>query len=178
MSRIRSDFYPSEDSQDGKVHKLKVSIARSGVSLRYRESYFAIKAQAEAEDRPTPERLLRDPLDSTQIGLLARAVPDPTHPGVFNVQVSVDLRDVQLRNEGGEWVGSLEVAFYVEGSKVAQITKQSIEIPEDQLARVLSQGFVLHHSIEWQGKASDLRVAIEDKSSGAAGSLRIPLGKK
>jgi VWFA-related protein len=170
-------FYPSEDSQDGKVHKLKVSVARSGVSLRYRESYFATKAQTEAADRPSSERLLRDPLDATQIGLLARAAPDPAQAGIFNVVVAVDLHDVQLQNQGGKWVGSVEVSFHVESSKAAQVITRSLAIPEDQLATALDQGMVINHSIEWRGKASDLRVAVEDKTSGAAGSLRIPLGK-
>ncbi len=171
-------FYPSEDSQDGKVHKLKVSVARSGVSLRYRESYFATKAQTEAKDLPSRELLLQDPLDATQIGLLARAVPDPAHAGVFNLQVSVDLHDLQFQNQDGKWVGSVEVTFHVEGSKDAQVLTRSIEIPEDQLATALDTGLVVTHSIEWQGKAGDVRVAVEDKTSGAAGSLRIPLGKK
>jgi VWFA-related protein len=170
-------FYPIEDSQDGKVHKLKVSVNRPGVSLRYRPSYFATKAHTEAE-RPTPELLLRDPLDSTQIGLFGRAVPDPERSGVFGVQISVDLHDIQLQNEGGKWIGSLQLAFHVEGAKAAQITSRSIEIPKDQLASALNRGLMITHLIEWAGKPSDLRVAIEDKISGAAGSLRIPLGNR
>ena len=168
-------FYPAENSQDGKDHKLTVSVTRSGVNLRHRGSYFAAKAQNEAAERPTLDRLVRDPLDATQIGLLARAVPDPADAGLFDIQVNVDLHDVQLRYEDAKWVGSVEVTFYVEGSRAAQVTTQSIEIPEDQLVTAVGQGFVIRHSIQWQGKASDLRVAVEDKTSGAAGSLRIPL---
>ena len=132
-------FYPSENSQDGKDHKLTVNVTRSGVNLRHRGSYFAAKAQNEAAERPSPERLLRDPLDATQIGLLARAVPDQTDAGLVNIQVNVDLHDVQLRNESGKWVGSVEVTFYVEGSRAAQVTSRSIEIPEDQLVTAVGQ---------------------------------------
>ncbi len=171
-------FYPSEASQDGKVHKLSVKVARSGVSLRYRENYLAPKPQSEDENRPSLLQLLKDPLDATQIGLLAQATPDQARPGFFNVEVAVDLHDVQLGNQDGKWVGAVNVSFHVENSNSAQAIARTIEIPEDQLATALEKGIVIDHSIEWQGNASDLRVVVEDKATGAAGSLRIPLGKK
>jgi VWFA-related protein len=171
-------FYPSEDSQDGTVHELKVKLARSGVSLRYRENYFATKSQAEAVDRPSSERLLRDPLDATQIGLAAEAPPDPARPGFFNVRVFVDLRDVQLGNQDGKWTGAVEVSFHVENSGAAQRMTRNIEISEDQFATAIEKGMTINHPVEWHGKASDLRVVVQDKASGAAGSLRIPLGKR
>jgi hypothetical protein len=175
-------FYPSETSQDGKVHKLSVKVARAGVSVRYRENYFATKPGSEAENRPSLEQLLNDPLDATQIGLLAQASPDQTRPGVFNVQVSVDLHDVQLGNQDGKWVGAVEVSFHLESSNSFQVLTRTIDVPEDQLSAALERGIVLVHSIELpiesQRKATSLRVVVEDKASGAAGSLRIPLGQK
>ena len=171
-------FYPSENSQDGQVHKLKVSVTKSGVSLRYRQSYFATKGKFEAEDHPTLDRLMRDPLDATQIGLVAEAPPDPARAGFFNVHVSVDLHDIQLANQDGKWVGTLDLAFHVEESTSAQTTSRTIEIPEEKLAAALERGFSFDHTIEWPKKTGNLRVVVEDKASGAAGSLRIPLGKK
>ncbi len=171
-------FYPSEASQDGSVHKLSVKVARTGVSLRYRENYLAPKPQSEAENRPSLEQLLKDPLDATQIGLLAQATPDRARPGFFNVQVAVDLHNVQLGNQDGKWVGAVDLSFHIENSNSAQATTRTIEIPEDQLATALEKGIVVEHSIEWQGNPSDLRVVVEAKATGAAGSLRIPLGGK
>jgi VWFA-related protein len=171
-------FYPSEDSQDGQVHKLKVNVSKTGVSVRYRQSYFATKAKFEAQDHPTLDRLMRDPLDATQIGLVAEAPPDPAQPGFFKVHVSLDLHDIQLANQDGKWVGAVDLAFHVEESNSAQTTSRTIEIPEDKLADALQKGFAFDHMIEWQKKTGNLRVVVEDKASGAAGSLRIPLGKK
>jgi hypothetical protein len=171
-------FYPAEDAQDGRVHRLSVKVARAGVSLRYRENYFATKPGSEAENRPSLEQLLSDPLDATQIGLAAHAAPDGGRPGVFNVEVAVDLHDVRLGNQDGKWVGAIEVSFRLEDSKSFQVMTRPIEIPEDQLSTALEKGIVVAHSIEWQGKPTDVRVVVEDKGTGAAGSLRIPLGKK
>ncbi len=171
-------FYPSEDSQDGKVHKLSVKVARTGVGLRYRENYLAPKPQSEAENRPSLDQMLKDPLVATQIGVLAQATPDQTRPGFFDVRVAVDLHGVQLGNQDGKWVGAVEISFHVEASNTAQSVTRTIEVPEDQLATALERGIVIDHSIEWQGKATDLRVVVEDKATGAAGSLRIPLAGK
>ncbi len=171
-------FYPAEDAQDGKVHKLDVKVDRAGVSLRHRQNYFATKPQSEAENRPSLEQLLKDPLDATQIGVLAQATPDETHPGSFNVHVTIDLHDVQLANQDRKWVGAVDLSFHLENSNSAQTTTQTVAIPEDQLAAALDKGIVVDHAIESQGKPDDLRVVVEDKATGAVGSLRIPLGRK
>lgn len=171
-------FYPSEDSQDGKAHKLGVKVAREGVNLRYRQNYFATKPGTAAENRPSLDQLLKDPLDATQIGLLANATPDPSRSGVFNIHVSVDLHDLRLGNQDGKWTGAVELAFHVENSNAAQTTTRTFEIPEDHLATALEKGIGIDHAIEWHGKPSALRVVVEDKATGAAGSLRIPLGTK
>ena len=57
----------------------------------------------------------------------------------------------------------MEVAFYIENSKSAQVTTHSIEIPEDQLATALVNGIGFDHAMA------------VDKATGAAGSLRIAL---
>jgi len=169
-------FYPSQAAQDGKVHPLKVNVARAGVNLRYRKNYFATKPQSPG-DIPTLQQLLGDPLDATQISLQAQATRDPARAGFFNVRIAVDLHGVQLANQDGKWIGSLEVSLHIENSSSSQVLPYTIEIPADQLATALEQGVVIDHSIEWPSKSGDLRIVVEDKTSGAAGSLRIPLGK-
>jgi VWFA-related protein len=171
-------FYPPDASQDGQVHTLSVKAAKRGVNLRYRENYLAPKPRSDAENRPTLEQLLKYPLDATQIGLRAQATPDQAKSGFFDVHVSVDLRDVHLDLADAKWIGAVKISFVVENSKSAQAATRTIEIPEDQLAAALEEGITFVHSIQSEGKAGDVRVVIEDKATGAAGSLRIPLGKK
>ncbi len=172
-------FYPAETSQDGLTHKLSVKVARAGVTLRYRETYFATKPQTEAEKRPTAEQLLNDPLDATQIGVRAQATPDPAKPGLFNIRVSVDLHDIHLDSQNEKWTGAVELSFFVENSKSAEISTQTIEVPADQLGTALENGVVFEHQIElppqFPGRVSVLRIAVEDRATGAAGSLRLPL---
>jgi VWFA-related protein len=171
-------FYPSGEAQDGLAHTLSVKVARPGVTLRYRSNYVALKPGFDAENRPQLDQLLKDPLDSTQIGLLAEATPDRAKPGVYNVHLALDLHDIQLYPADAKWVGEVEISFYLENAKSAQVTTREIEIPENQLAFALDRGLSLDRQIELQGKSSWVRVAVVDKTTGAAGSLRVPLGEK
>jgi hypothetical protein len=180
-------FYPAEDlrdriSKDRDVHSLKVKVAKRGVSVRYRESYSASFTPAMASDRPTIEQLLRDPLDATQLQLVAETMPDPARPGFLQVRVSIDLRGVQLEDQNNTWVGTVDVAFLMEGSQTARTISTKVEIPDAQLAVDLEKGIVVNDSIEVKGQAGELRrvlhVVARDRASGAAGSVRVQVGRR
>jgi hypothetical protein len=166
-------FYPAQEKQDGSLHDLKVEVARPEVSLRYRANYFVSKP---GNERPTLEALLKDPLDATQLELVAQASADPARPGFWQVRVSVDLHDVQLERRNDIWVGTVDVSFLVEGTREYRTMSKRVEIPDDQLAAFVEKGMVVNDSIE--GDAGVLRVVAQDRANGAAGSVRIPLGRK
>jgi hypothetical protein len=168
-------FYPQQAAADG-VHKLKVEVDRRGVNVRYRENYTASNI-AVALVRPTLEQLLKDSLDSTQIGLSASAAPDPAHPGSYQARIVVDLHEVKLEQQGMSWVGEIAVAFLVEGSKGYRVIAHKIAIPENQLAAGLEKGAVVETPIE-AASAGVLRIVVQDQATGTAGSLRVPLGRK
>ena len=183
-------FYPAQERQDGTRHKLKVEVARRGVSLRYRESYFAATA-ASANQRPTAlarttdlqpvrslEQLLKDPLDATQLELIAEATADPARPGSWQVRASVDLHGVQLEHENNTFVGTVDFSFMIEGSRTARTLTTKLTIPEDQLAAALEKGMAVNDSIALVGQAGELRIVAQDRATGAAGSVRVPLGRK
>jgi hypothetical protein len=170
-------FYPMPEEKDRaslNVHDLKVEVARRGVSLRYRQNYFASKTPAAANDRATLETLLKDPLDATQLQLVAETNPDPARPGFYEVRVSIDLHDVHLENQNSTWVGAVDVSFLIEGARTARTITKKIEIPEDQLAAALEKGIAVTDSIG----PGVLRIVVQDRSTGAAGSVRITLGKR
>jgi VWFA-related protein len=171
-------FYPSEESQDGDWHKLKVSVAKHGVDVRYRENYFAAKNAPGAVQHATLDQLLRDPLDGAGIGLLAETTPDQTRPDSYAVRISIDLRDLRLERQDSKWVGALDLSFYLEGNKTAQTVTRKIEIPDNELASALEKGTSIEASIRLDKPREDLRIVAQDKTTGAAGSLTIPLGQK
>jgi hypothetical protein len=174
-------FYPAQAEQDGvshNVHDLKVEVARRGVSVRYRRNYFAPKTPAATNERPTLETLLKNPLDATQLELVAETMPDPAKPGFRQVHVSVDLHDVHLENRNNTWVGAVDVSFFIEGSKTARTITKKVEIPDAELAVALEKGIAVNDSIGVDSQTGVLRIVVQDRTTGAAGSVRAQLGKR
>jgi VWFA-related protein len=170
-------FYPPPDENEGAVHKLKVEAARKDLSLRYRESYVAAKAQP-VTDPKTVEQLLKEPLDATQIELAAEAIPDAAHPGSFRVLVSVALQDVRFQQQGGMWTAELGFAFLEEGTEQIRVITRKLEFPDKELAANIARGTVVETSVAPKGSKGILRIAVLDHTTGAAGSLKLPLGGK
>jgi len=170
-------FYPAEEKRDGGWHKLKVEVDRRGVSLRYRESYFASREADEVHDRPTLEQLLKDPLDATQLELAAQAAPDQTRSGFVRVSVNADLHNVKLEHQNSHRSGSIDVSFFVEGTGKVLTKTLKIDIPDDQFAAFLEKGIDTVESIDTAGGVEAFRVVVQDHATGAAGSVTIPLAK-
>jgi VWFA-related protein len=180
-------FYPMQEEQDGNWHNLKVEVARPGVSVRYREAYFAAKTMPAptpapaANDHPalpSLETLIRDPLDATQVRLVAETMPDPAKPGFQQVHVSVDLHDVHLEKLDNMWVGGVDVSLSIEGSRAARTITTKVKIPDALLASALEKGIAVNDSIEADSRAARLRIVVQDRATGAVGSIRVPLGGK
>ncbi len=169
-------FYPAHEEQDGAWHKLKVEVAKRGVRVRYRGKYFASRTLAEASDRPTLSELLKGPLNATQLELVTEATPDRARPGSWQVRASVDLHDVHLENQNNTWVGAVDVSLFVEGSASARTIAGKVEIPDRQLTAALEKGIDFTDSITVNGQAGELRIVAQDRATGAAGSVRVPLG--
>jgi hypothetical protein len=177
-------FYPTEEAQDGEWHNLKVQVARPGVSVRYRETYSASKTMPApatapaANDHPalpSLEALVKDPLDATQVRLVAETMPDPAKPGFWQVHVSVDLHDIHLEKQDNMWVGGVDVSVSVEGSRTARTITTKVKIPDAGLTAALEKGIAVNDSIEGDGQTARLRIVAQDRATGAVGSIRVPL---
>ena len=146
--------------------------------MRYRENYLASGVAPAANERPTLEQLLKDPLDATQLALLAETAPDPARPGSWRIKVNVDLDDIQFEYENSRRSGAIDVSYYVEGSGKVATKTLKIDIPDDQFDVFLAKGIDMVESIDTAGTAETLRVVVQDRNTGAAGTVTIPLGKR
>jgi VWFA-related protein len=168
-------FYP-EAAPDGLWHNLKVEVARPGVSVRYRKNYFSARTEDLASAHPTMEQLMQDPLEATQLEIVAETAPDPARPGFLQVKVSVDPRRLEWRQENAQRSGGFTVAFFVEGaSQVPTRTQTYDNIPDNQFDSFLRRGASISESVDIAGAGRTLRVVVQDQIGGAAGSLTIPL---
>jgi hypothetical protein len=74
------------------------------------------------------------------------------------------------------WTGSFELAVQMPDSNKAQRHRFEIHATQEELRELLSKGFV-HREIIEAGAAADgtVRVVVQDRNTGAAGSVRVPL---
>lgn len=168
-------FYPDESTQDSKWHDIKVGMARPGVRLRYRTTYFARRDGDAGDAAPTLDQILREPLDSAQIELRAEADPDPARPGILNLKVNIDLRDVAFIHTSSRRTGTVDLSFYLDGAQRIFVKPLKIEIPDDHFNAILEKGLDAVAPIDIRGRAEALRIVAQDKTTGAVGSLTIPV---
>ena len=171
-------FYPAEGAFDDKFHKLMVRVNQKSVNLRFRQGYFATKTDSTPPAAATTlSQLLQDPLDATAIGIHASTTADATQPGTVQVHVIVDLHDIHLEHRNNIASGSVDVSLFVERSKTARTITRKIEIPEEQVAEALEKGVEIDGSVQSDSRSGIVRIVALDPSTGASGSVRVPLGR-
>lgn len=175
-------FYAPQEMLDGTFHNLRVKVARSGVDVRHRKGYFASIDAAPTEKQRVDglKQLFVNSLDATAIGLTASAADDPSHPGIYRMELVVDVHDLHLEEMESAWVGSIAVGFSPEWAKPPGFTVITIPIrlANYQLKGALENGFVIQQPIDTSGVTGRMRVVVQDQSTGEAGSVWVPLGTK
>ncbi len=173
-------FYVDGKALDGKKHDLNVKLAKKadtgGAKLLHRKSYMAVARRGRADIK----ELVSDRLDANRIGLMAASAPAPNRPGVDAVQVRVDLKDLQFEKRADKWVTSFDLALAIEagGEPKVSISPNNLSLTDEQLKQGLVGGVVIDNTVPAPDKAATLRIVVQDKGDGEAGSIRIPLPGK
>ncbi len=175
-------FYVQQDALDGNFHDLRVKVAKSGLDVRYRKGYFASAEAAPTEKQRSDalQELFGSPLDATAVGITALAEKYTAQPGIYRLTLSVAASDLHLQRLDSSWVGSIAVGFSVESAKSPSygVATFPIHLTEDQLKVALEQGIGVQKLIDTRGVTGRLRVAVQDQTTGSAGSVWVPLGTK
>jgi VWFA-related protein len=173
-------FYVDDKALDGKKHDLSVKVSKkadtSGAKISFRKSYLA----AAKREHPQMNELVSDRLDANRIGVMAAAAPAPNRPGIDAVQVRVDLKDLQFEKRADKWNSSFDLVLALEagGEPKVSVSPKTLSLSDDQLRQGMAGGVTIDNTVPAPDKTATLRVVIQDKSSGEAGSVRIPLPGK
>lgn len=170
-------YSPESKMLDGKLHNLGVKVKASGVTARFRKQYLAAKEDPRLQTPPVPA-LAADPLDATAIQLMAAGQPDSAKPGYLTVQVAVNVNDLTLSHNGDHWTGVFELGLAVNGEMGASGSLQifNLTLTDQQLQQAQKSGLVIHGSVNTKNQPAQVRAIVRDKTSGAAGSVRVPTG--
>lgn len=179
----RLGYYPENKRLDGRAHDLTIKLARKpetvGATVRYRRKYLATKADPRTQTPPIAA-LAADPLDATAITLAGYAEPDPARPGVQKVHVAVNPSDFHLEHASGHWTGAFDLGIFIPGPAGVTGGTQTINLnlTDAQFNQALSNGMVVDSAIDTRNQPVPLRAVVRDKTSGAAGSVRIPASEQ
>jgi hypothetical protein len=173
-------FYPEEASWDGKYHRLEVRVNRPGVQVRSRRSYFASDGHPESE----PERdaalhtAAASALNATAIGVTVRVASIPLKAGAQQIDISVDPQDVRFQNQDGKWRADFDLIVSEHAPDGRRLVGERSQCVVDRatVAEAQSRELSFHRVIDIQQQAATLRVLVRDSSSGAVGSLEVPIG--
>jgi len=172
-------FYPVDIKLDGSYHSLSVKVARKSVDLRHRKGYFAtdLKQPTEKQRTETLREIFGTPLEATGIGMTARLDPYVRQGGVYHLTMTFNLQELHLEREKNNWVALIQFATYFPASAKPNGTDESIKITltEPRLRESLANGYTMQRLIIAGNRKGDLRLAVQDRVTGVAGSVKLPL---
>jgi VWFA-related protein len=177
-------YYPTHGKWDGKFHEITVKVKRPGLRIRHRRGYFAF-AEHPIDDKER-QAALRDavwsPLDATALGVLV-------HIGTVKIQgtdqlevtIYIDPRDITLAEKNGRWTGALDFLFLQRNAEGRELTgindRADLQLKRETYEQVVKNGMKLTRHLELKPNAYQLRIVVRDQSTGALGSVNIPLSQ-
>ena len=174
-------FYPGDIKLDGSYHSLSVKVARSGVDLRARKGYYAtdVKQPSEKQTEESLQSVFATPLEANGIGMAASLTPYPRQRGVYQLSMTFNLQELHLEREKNTWVALIRLATYFPSAAKPNGSEESIKITltEQRLREALANGYTLERLLVAGNRKGDLRLAVQDRVTGLAGSVRLPLAR-
>lgn len=177
-------FYPTDEGVEGSTHSISVKVNRSGADVRYRKSYTTetvLKPTAKFR-KATLDTWVHQPLESTEIPILAAAVPAVNKPGYYDVEVAVDPSGLKLEQKNGRFVGAFEIAIVPDVEKKMKGLHQviAVNLTPERLVTALERGIVVINQVrvtDAKGKplSKRLHLVVMDQATAKTGSVRIPL---
>ncbi|MEO5923761.1 MAG: VWA domain-containing protein [Bryobacteraceae bacterium] len=181
-------FYPTEQGIDGSIHSITVKVNRSGADARYRKSYTsenASKPPTAKELKGTLNGWVQQPLEATEIGIQAAAVPAINKPGYYDVEVGIDPASLKLEQKNGRFTGVFEIAIVPDVENKPKGLHQTIKVnlTQERYLTALERGILVINQIRVtnsKGKllAKKLHLVVMDQATGKTGSVRIPIESK
>jgi VWFA-related protein len=175
-------YYSNDDTRDGRFRDIKVKVNRSGLDVRYRKGYFALKPSDTGEKTRKAEMraAVWSPLESTAVAMNVRLdLVDAPARNMVNVVVQVDPATVGFRKEGDRWKAELDVVYVqkdqrgsIKGEGVAD--RISLALTDATYAEARTHGVVRQQRFPRQPGAVTLRVVVRDADTGSTGSVTMP----
>ena len=179
----RVGYYPAPQKWDGKFHKVRVTCSRKGVRIQAKEGYYAWPEPPfdEQRQRDALSAAIGDPVDSAEIGLRVTLTKDSAGEGSAGVLARMDTAEITLLHESARYSGRLRIAIapLAESGSPQKasvpVASMDLDLTSEQYAAAMKTGLSFSDKIKLPPGAKKLRVVVLDCTSGALGSLTVPL---
>lgn len=176
-------FYPTHGKWDGKFHELKVHVNKKGLTLRYRKGYFAAPdpPSGASESQAALEAAVSSPVEWTNLDVQVTVNRFEPASRTLTLQVALDTHELLLESKQGRWDGKLYVLFSQlgAGNRVIGSEKETFDLnlKPDTYEKFLKTGTKFTGPLTLSPDVVNLRVIAQDASSGAIGTVTIPIQK-
>jgi len=179
-------YYPDSTNWNGEFHRISVKTTQSGVTLAYRQGYYApadtretdSKSEAKLADRELRQAACVDLLTSTALLVVARSVP-AEHPDQAKYFLAIDARLLTFAPApGGGRVLRMNtgICTFDQKGKALQYFSDRTEqnLTDKEFASVAAHA--IPHAVQFPAapNIARVRLVVRDSGSGQMGSLDIP----
>ncbi|HUX68760.1 MAG TPA: VWA domain-containing protein [Terriglobales bacterium] len=173
-------FYVGAHALDNRFHRLTVRVRGHGLHARYPHGYWALAQRDAAGLGAALDAAIRSPLDASAIGLQAHLEDAGTVPAPqLRLLGALNIRGLQMPEQRGMRRGAVLLEAISQDATGAVVQRRVLRLKLDlNLAAytlMLHSGLRFDEAIEPVPGAVTLRLLAEDTTSGAVGSLIMPL---
>ena len=176
-------FYPDHGSWNGQFHELKLRVKKSGFVLRYRKGYFALPDPPDTAEEAhyALQAAMWSPVDATSLGIQARILTIDTAARKLDLRVNLDASQLRFDQLNGKHTGNIDAIYLQLGSgdavEAADPLSYNLDLSEKDYQEILHRGYELRAPLLIRPTTTTLRILVRDGSSGALGSVTIPLAR-
>ncbi len=174
-------YYPSDKRWNGNFRKIKISITRPGVHLRYRAGYYAQDSgdwKRNGGEREIDFALEHDVLPTSKLVFGAHVIP-PAAGAPVNIEFLVFPSSLSFESQGNMQNASVDahaLALGADDKRAGAVARTAdIRLEAATYSRALKSGLRLPVTMQLPPGQYRLRLALRDNRSGIFGTLEVPV---
>jgi len=177
-------YYPTPIDARGKYHTIHLKLNRPGVTIRYRNGYYAqpLTYNQQANTAPIILQTLFSPLDATGLGMTIHATGKTVNgERTLSLEMNFQQGDISFNYDNGRTEGTIKVVmaqFDEHGNEIGgDTTTIAMHLSQSTYTTVRQDDLRFKRDFPLKPEAVSVKIIACDDTSGAVGSISIPLAK-
>lgn len=175
-------YVPRNDNWNGAYRHIKVKVDRRGLKLAYRRGYYATrKARKPAEfSHSFVQAMLPGVPVSSMLPFLVRVLPPDSGHHMVRIGYAIPAQNIAFKDsKDGRKHGAIKVVVVPYGKdghpRSVMSRDLKLNLKPATYTQVLNSGILLRQAIHLSPGDFDLRIGVQDESTGSFGTISVPL---